>query len=520
MADARRGPALLLGGLGSIVGFLAFVEFTSGVLQGYYTPLLTDIARHLGVNDADVNWLEGAQLMLSAMVVPALSKVGDLVGHRRVLVWSTAITLGASLSLVIAPSFWLFLIAWALQGFYVIWLPMEIALVYLRAADHADRAVANPGPGPATITRRAAALLVGALELGAIVGALTAGVLVDTMDLQAVLAIPAIVLGLCLVAIVLGVDETPGASTANLRRRDFDLAGLAWVTLSLLLVMGSLFVLRASGIDLARAGFWVSVLMLLAGAWSIKCFIRAELRHPDALIDVRLFTDPALWPVFATAGLFGVSVLGAQAPLSTFARTDPAVYGYGLGTTGFQTSLIIGVYLIAMVVGAVLLPLISRLTTPRTALVITSALVATGFTLFLPFHHSTGQVMLNMVVIGLGSGALVAALPVAAAAAAPRARTGVATGLTNSVKTLGGAVASCIFGLALATTAAAGIADPAGVTAAGPGVAATAGSYSGYLTVWVTCAGSALAAAGLLMFVPRSAFADPSTAMEPTDARA
>jgi hypothetical protein len=42
------------------------VEFTSGVLQGYYVPLLTDIARHLDIHDADVNWLEAAQLMLSA----------------------------------------------------------------------------------------------------------------------------------------------------------------------------------------------------------------------------------------------------------------------------------------------------------------------------------------------------------------------------------------------------------------------------------------------------------------------
>lgn len=522
MADERRAPALLLGGFGSLVGFLAFVEFTSGVLQGYYTPLLTDIARHLGVNDADVNWLEGAQLMLSAMVVPALSKVGDLVGHRRVLVWSTAITLGASLSLVIAPSFWLFLIAWALQGFYVIWLPMEIALVYLRAADHADRTGTGTGPGPATTTRRAAALLVGALEIGAIAGALTAGLLVDTMDLQAVLAIPAIVVGLCLVAIVLGVEETPGASPANFRRGNFDVGGLAWVTVSLVLVMGSLFVLRARGIDLTGPAFWGAVLMMLAGAWCVARFIRAERRHPDPLIDVRLFSDPALWPVFATAGLFGVSVLGAQAPLSTFARTDPEVYGYGLGTTGFQTSLIIGVYLLAMVVGAGLLPLLSRLTTPRMALVIASLLVAAGFTLFLPFHHATAQAMLNMVIVGLGSGALVAALPVAAATAAPRARTGVATGLTNSVKTLGGAVASCIFGLALATTAASGITDPAGPTAAGQAAAdvATAGSYTGYLTVWITCAASALAAAALLLFVPRSAFADPSTVSETTDARA
>ncbi|MGO1921437.1 MAG: MFS transporter, partial [Microbacterium sp.] len=78
---------------------------------------------------------------------------------------------------------------------------------------------------------------------------------------------------------------------------------------------------------------------------------------------------PALGPVFLTAGLFGVSVLGAQAPLSTFARTDPDVYGYGLGTTGFATSLIIGIYLIGMIAGALLFPVIARLTTPRITLI-------------------------------------------------------------------------------------------------------------------------------------------------------
>ena len=69
-----------------------------------------------------------------------------------------------------------------------------------------------------------------------------------------------------------------------------------------------------------------------ASCWSWP-FALWELRHEDPLIDVRMFRSPALGPVFLTAGLFGVSVLGAQAPLSTFARTDPAVYGYGLGTS-------------------------------------------------------------------------------------------------------------------------------------------------------------------------------------------
>lgn len=138
-------------GLAAIVGAFAAVEFTSGVLQGYYTPLLTDLARHLQVHDADVNWLEGAQLMLAAIAVPLLSRLGDAVGHKRILLWSTAITALASFGLVLAPNFALFLVAWALQGVYVVWLPLEIALVWMRA----ERAAAQvPGARPGCSWRR------------------------------------------------------------------------------------------------------------------------------------------------------------------------------------------------------------------------------------------------------------------------------------------------------------------------------------------------------------------------------
>ena len=61
-AAAKTGAPRRAGGLAAVVGVLAFVEFTSGIIQGYYTPLFTDIARSLGIHDADVNWLEAAQL--------------------------------------------------------------------------------------------------------------------------------------------------------------------------------------------------------------------------------------------------------------------------------------------------------------------------------------------------------------------------------------------------------------------------------------------------------------------------
>jgi len=466
-----------IGALTGVVGFLAFVEFTSGVLQGYYTPMLTDIARHLNIHDADVNWLEGTQLMLSALVVPAFAKLGDMIGHKRMLLISTAATGAAAFVLPFTDSFAVFLVGWALMGFYVVWLPLEIALVWSRA---------RRMEGRSTITARAAGILVAALESGAIVGALAGGALVDSLPLWVVLLVPAVLIVVCFVVVLWGVRESPEPTGGV-----FDPVGLVLVSLALIAFTGGLSLLRLNGP--ADVASWLAVAL---GVAIVVPFAVWELRREDPLIDVRMFRSPALGPVFLTAGLFGVSVLGAQAPLSTFARTDPAVYGYGLGTTGFATSLIIGLYLIAMIAGALSYPLAARLSTPRVALIGAAVLVGAGFLLFLPFHDSYLQVTVNMLVVGMGSGALVAALPAAAASGAAHTQTGVATGLTNSVKTVGGAIASCVFGIALLHGA------------TGAGASGTAGSFAGYVTVWVVCGLTALAAAALLLLVPRTAFRD------------
>ena len=472
-------PRVKLGSLAGIVGFLAFVEFTSGVLQGYYTPMLTDIARHLGIHDADVNWLEGTQLMLSALVVPAFAKLGDMFGHKRMLLWSTALTALASLALPFTDSFAVFLVAWTLQGFYVVWLPLEIAIIWSRSRGR---------EGSSLLTARAAGILVAMLEAGAIIGALLGGQLVDTLPLWVVLLVPALLVVACFFVIRFGVKESDQLAGGKL-----DLVGLTLISVALIAFTGGLSLLRLNGYADPLAWSVTALGLLL-----IVPFALHELRHSDPLIDVRMFRSPALAPVFLTAGLFGVSVLGAQAPLSTFARTDPAVYGYGLGTSGFATSLIIGLYLIGMITGALLFPLIARLLTPRITLIAAALLVALGYLMFLPLHDSYTQVVTNMVIAGIGSGALVAALPAAAASAAPATQTGVATGLTNSVKTVGGAIASAVFGMALMH----------GVGEAATGGGETAGSLSGYFTVWAVCGVTALVAAVLLCFVPKQAFTD------------
>ncbi|MGY1848766.1 MULTISPECIES: MFS transporter [unclassified Blastococcus] len=478
--ETARRTGRIAGIGGGLVGYLVFVEFTSGVLQGYYVPLLTDIARYLGVNDADVNWLEAAQLMLSAIAVPVLAKLGDLYGHRRVLLWSAVVVALSTVVLAFAQSFPLFLVAWALQGMYVVWLPLQVALIWDRS---------RRTPGAASQTRRATGLIVAALQAGAIVGALGGGQIGQSLagTFWLVLLAPLVlVVGVCAIVAFL-VPESEDRTGGSV-----DATGAALLSLVLLVITGGL-----SFVRLNEDALWPWAVTAL-GLVLLVPFVLYELRQDDPLVDFRVLRSSSMWPVQLTAGLFGISVLGAQGPLSTFARTDPEVYGYGLGLSTSEVSIVIGAYVVSMLVGASQFSRVSRLTTPRRTLIGAATLTGVGYLLLVPFHDTLAQMLACIAIAGLGSGALVAALPAAAAAAAPVGRTAVATGLTNTTKVLGGSFASAAFAIALASN----------VPLLPDGSAGTAGSLSGYITVWVVCGTTALLAAVALVFVPRLAFSD------------
>lgn len=460
-----------------LVGYLFLVELVSGILQGFYVPLIPDLVEHLGIRDADFNWFEASQLLLSAIVVPVLAKLGDMYGHKRILLVSTVLTAAATWALAFTGDFWAFLIAWTLQGFYVVWLPLEVALIFDRGR--------TTGTG-ASQTRRAAGYLVVALEAGAIIGALGAGRLFVAFgeNVQLTLMMPAIAVTLVFFAILFGVPES-----TPVRGRRLDTIGFVGLTIALLLITSGLTFLRING-----PGTWWVYVFVVAGIALFWPWGRYELRQKDPAIDLRVLGQPNMWPVQLTAGLVGISLLGAQAPLATFAGTDP-VNGYGLGMDASSISYIIGAYLVSMIVGALIFPHLSRWTSPRVALIVATFFVATGYLLFLVNHTTVVGVFVNMAIAGLGSGALVGALPAAAAAAAPVGQTGVATGLTNTTKTIGGSFASAIFAIVLAAGAATAVTE-------------TASSLLGYMTVFAICGIGALVAAVLLFLVPKLAFAD------------
>ncbi|HWK19413.1 MAG TPA: MFS transporter [Microbacteriaceae bacterium] len=465
-----------------IIGWLFCLELVSGILQGYYVPLVPQLVDHLGITDAEFNWFEAGQLLVSALSVPLLAKLGDMFGHKRMLLISTALTLVFTWWLVVAGDFTSFLVAWSFMGFYAVWLPLEVALIFDRGR--------STGVGAAT-TRRAAGTLVLALQLGAIAGALLGRRVFSWTDesVPFTLAMPAIAVTLVFFAILFGVPESKPIPGRTLDWQGFVLLGLALVGVTAGLRFMSL---NGPGAWWPWAIVAIGVLLLLPFGWW-------ELRHRDPAIDLRVLRRRTMWPVQLTAGLVGISLLGAQVPLATFAATNPGeivegrALGYGLGLD--DTSLVIGGYILSLAVGALLFAIFSKRISPRIVLIVATFLVAIGYFALIPLHDSLAVFLPPLIVAGLGCGALVAALPATAAAAAPLGQTGIAAALTNTTKTIGGSFASTVFGIVLA----------AGISSA----ATTAASLSGYLTVWAICGGGALVAAVLLFLVPKDAFGEP-----------
>lgn len=477
---AKLPPGVVVSRLAKVIGFLVFTELVYGILRGFYGPIITDVADHLGISDGEFNWFETTQHGVAALMVLAFSRLGDIRGHKRVLIWTTFLTAVGSWILVFAPSFTIFLVGYALQGACAVWLPIEIAIVYRRTAgsEHQHR-----------LSRHAAGLLIGAFYISIIVGSLSSGALAGAVPLPVLLSIPAVLATACTVVVRFGIEgDEPTAPAARP-----DWVGLGLLAASLASFLGGMVLLHLRGAASPLAWLLVMACLLIQIP-----FVRYEARQREPMIDVRLLKNRAQWPVQLAALLFGIAVVGAEIPLVTYARTDPDVAGYGLGAGAEFVSVAIGTQVMFIAIGAVVFPFVAGPLGARRAVVAAAFIGAAGLGLWLPFHDSLGHALVNLVITGLGSGAVMAAFPVLAATAAPPDRTGFATGMTNAAKTIGGSIATAVFAIVLSATGSLG------------GLNEGYAPLSGYLTVWTTCGAAALLAGLTLLLLPRSVGDEPA----------
>lgn len=101
---------------GALIGLLAVVEFFSGTLQGAFPILLPHLAGTLHFGAGAQALVLGVNFLVSGVTVPIGSRLGDLLGHRLLLMATLVIACFGYVLSAVADSLLLLLVGQALAG--------------------------------------------------------------------------------------------------------------------------------------------------------------------------------------------------------------------------------------------------------------------------------------------------------------------------------------------------------------------------------------------------------------------
>ncbi|MFJ5230165.1 MFS transporter [Kitasatospora sp. NPDC088391] len=429
------------------VPLLALVEFASGVLQGGFPILLPRLGEHLDLRAADLSLALGAEFLVSGVAVPLTSRLGDLYGHRRLLRATVLLTLLGFVVTALAPDLPVLLAGRALSGFLACWLPLEFAILRDRLGE--ERGGRAVGP------------LVGALTVGSTLGALAVGGLgADPAATRPLLWALAVLPVLALPVVWWLVPESVVRAAGRI-----DWAGAALLSLGLTLLLAGL---GASGV-LPGA---VTGPSMAAGVLLLALFVRQQLRSDAPVVDVRLLARRATAPVFGLSFLLGCALYGAQGPTLAFQAAKPAETGYGLGAVPLVLGLLVLPQTAAATLGALTAHRLTLRQDVSRVLGLGFALCATGYGVIALGHAAAWQFVLGGALAGYGAGLGLSLLPALLMRRLPADRTGVGTGVYNTLKSLAGAAAGVL---------AAAVLDHLVLRAGVP-------SEGAYTLVWAGCA--------------------------------
>jgi MFS family permease len=334
-------------------------------------------------------WLTTAYFLAGAISAPLLGKAADLYGKRRVLML-TMVTSGiGALICATAPSFALLVVGRTLQGVILATLSLVPSLI---------RDVFPPRQAVL-----ASSIVITGMGAFSLIAPLLIGVLLAAGGFRGLFWFDTCWTLLLALAIRLTTAESP------LRRQARpDVLG------GLLLAAGVAAVLVY--VSLGSTLGWVSVtalLLLVGGAVLLALFFRHTKRAAEPIIKLELFRrKPLLFVAIAGATAYAISAATFQL-IPLIAMTPRSVAGtYGLGLTTVQYAAIETPKALVSVLGGLLLGyLVSRGRHPRLFLTLGLVAWAVGMAWLAFFNDSFLEVIIGAMIVGLGGGFTVAAVP-------------------------------------------------------------------------------------------------------------
>jgi MFS family permease len=420
-----------------------------GLGVGVYSGVIAGIGALFHVAAGQLNWVNSVQLLSTVVCVPVMGRIGDMFGHRRALVTLIAITTVGAVLAATAPTFAVLLVGRALMG--------PIGGVF--------------GLGPALVRDRLGlargntviAALSGATLVGALIGLLLAANIAGRHDGVRIM------LWICAGFYALATVTCLFAPESGSRSRSrMDWVGALALAAGLALAFLGLRQAPISGWrDAQTIGYLVAGVAVLAG------WIALETRTSQPFVDVREMADRALLAPCVIAFVFGIASFGAQTAVITFMASPRAGLGYGLSLSIDQIAWWLLPCSVAGLLAALLTARIAASVGNLTAFLVGGGLLAAGFIVQVFLHNTTGEVVAGLAMEYAGYGVVQALIPSVLSEVARETGRGVITSFGESIKSLGGGLATAVFATLEASVVIPGTAIP---------------SEAAYVWVWGICA--------------------------------
>jgi EmrB/QacA subfamily drug resistance transporter len=410
---------------------LAAAVAAFALLQSMVIPVLPTIQAGLHTSQNSVTWILTAYLLSASVFTPILGRFGDMWGKERMLVVALlALTVGSVLA-ALAGSIGIMIVARAIQGIGGGVLPLSFGII---RDEFPQEKVAG-----------AVGVIAALTAAGAGLGIVLAGPIVQVLNYHWLFWIPVIILGLATVAAKVVVPESPVRARSRV-----SWAGAALLSGWLVALLVPISEAPSWGWGSARVLGLLALAAVLAVTWVV---VESRSSHP--LIDMRMMRIPVVWMTNLVALLFGVGMYASFAFLPEFLQTPASAgYGFGLSITGS------GLILLPSSVASFALGVASGRLTYRfgakMVLVTGSVISVAPFVLLTFAHRHQWEILVAMVLQGVGFGLAFAAMSNLVVQGVPPEQTGVASGMNANIRTIGGSIGAAVMSSIVTSTATAG----------------------------------------------------------------
>jgi EmrB/QacA subfamily drug resistance transporter len=444
---------------------------------------LPAMKRALDLSPAGQQWIINAYTLVFGGCLLFGGRAADIYGRKRVFIGGLALFSVASLVGGLAQSGGMLIAARAVQGLgAAVLAPATLSLITTTYVEPRARTRALTFWGATAAT-------------GGAFGAVTGGLLTDALSWRWVLFVNVPIGAALLVAALRYIGELHGRSGA----RTLDLPGTVAVTGGL-----ALFIYAMVTTDTHAWGSLHTIGLLAASAAILLAFVVIELRTRDPMVPLSVFRNRALSGANAIALLLGGLISAQIFFMSLYLQQ---VNGYSPLKTGVVLLVpTCGAFVASIVAGR----LVGRVG-PRALLIAGPIVSAVGAFWLSRLHAGDGSVhlMFPALVAVLGGASCFVPMTMSATAGVDMRDAGLASGLINSSRQIGGAIGLAAL-VTVATSHTTALLREGGHSGA---QALTAGYDRGFLITAFLALAMALVAAVVLPRIPRRAAANAEQAV-------